>query len=971
MMATEVASQTPLFHTPAPKASTPSSQRSDPSTSTKTKRAASGKDGKVPRGRRERPCDACRKRKSKCVMNEGASGTCTACAVHGQKCTFVEDPQPRKRRLDHDGKEVDSSKRRSTLESHNINVADIKAGIKAESEAAKTWVDLNGIVRPRSELLLGNPQHYGTHIGYTTEMEPILFDIYKAAGRNTQETGYQKPDPRNAFLVKKSDDDMQEDAEAEALTLIESLIGSHGSFMLQKFRETSNRSFPIVEQPFFHAYDERQSTNIEPGLLAAMYSVAASSPIPGFPTATQLGVDLAQLDEIAFRWFENSLAKPTLSTIQTGILLMQRPGVDTRTLNSQLVSVAYELGLHLDCTPWALTDTERSLRKRLAWALYMQDKWCALLHGRPSQIPSSHWAVKDLADNDFLVDYTGINEAAREEMKRGRELFAQMVSLTEILSTILETFYTLKAMQEVEDAGEDGTRLILDRAKPVQIRLKDWFSKLPKDLKMDSNNPGKCHLHLAYFATEITLHRCIIRSLSEHNKDVYLAHVCRSAAKTRLISAMDFTNRLRPEQLTSFWYFPSKTNFALIGSFGSLLRATAPGQEEADFYQARLQEFGWTLSVSCKNANFLSFAVNALNSYNHLLTALPPKPSIKELNATMPAPSSTTKNTASVSKPLPKPPSKPLQRPSPPQDDLTADLSQPHVPEPLARTQSFTGRGLRPQTSSTSLHSQSGLVSPSASRTSSDQDNSNIVQKYGSHDSLRNGYSQPSSSASHSAQHSGSNASDFFQRSKSRMEDPQKMLSKISEARSSMIREQEAQSIRNSQRSSAAMMAQQTGLGQQQQRPNEYLQRDDSWTLPAQYDQPANRQSGSSMQFGNFAAPPQQQQQQFQFPTGGGATGGDENHGYASSIMNGLDSYYGGGSQVGSYGDLGSLGYGPGEVLAAQQQQQQRHVATHQQQQQQQQQGMMQGRPPGGGGGGGGQAGRMWFIEGLHDEHLQ
>lgn len=352
-------------------------------------------------------------------------------------------------------------------------------------------MDLNGVVRPRSELLLGNPQHYGTHIGYTTELEPILFDIYKAAGRSTQETGYQKPDPRNAFLVKKSEDDMQEDAESEALTLIESLIGANGAFFIHNFRDNSNRSFPIVEQPFFHAYDERQSINIEPGLLAAMYAVAASSPIPGFPTAAQLGIDVSQLDELACRWFENCLAKPTLSTIQTGILLMQRPGVDTKTLNSQLVSAAYELGLHLDCTPWALTDTERSLRKRLAWALYMQDKWCALLHGRPSLIPSTHWAVKDLAESDFLVDYSGLEDVAREEMTRGRELFAQMVSLTEILSTILETFYTLHSMQEVEDAGEEGTRMILNRAKPVQIRLKEWFSKLPKGLKMDSTQTGK------------------------------------------------------------------------------------------------------------------------------------------------------------------------------------------------------------------------------------------------------------------------------------------------------------------------------------------------------------------------------------------------------------------------------------------------------------------------------------------------
>ncbi|KAI4186200.1 MAG: hypothetical protein LQ348_004253 [Seirophora lacunosa] len=932
-MAAAITSQSPLVTSipSAPKASTPSSQRSDQTSTSKSKRAASARDGKTPRGKRERPCDACRKRKSKCVMNEGTSGTCAACAIHKQQCTFVEDPQPRKRRLDHDGKEVDSSKRRSTIESHNINAAEIRAEIKTESELAKTWVDLNGVVRPRSELLLGNPQHYGTHIGYTTELEPILFDIYKAAGKTTQETGYQKPDPRNAFLVKKSDDDMQEDAESEALTLIESLIGAHGAFMIRSFRDGPNRSFPVVEQPFFNAYNERQSLHIEPGLLAAMYTVAASSSIPNFPSAAQLDIDLAQLEEIAFRWFENSLQKPTLATIQTGILLMQRPSVDTKTLNSQLVSAAYELGLNLDCTPWALTDTERSLRKRLAWALYMQDKWCALVHGRPSLIPSTHWAVRDLVERDFKVDYEGLQEVAKEEMKRGRDLFAQMASLTEILSTILETFYTLKAMQEVEDAGEEGTRMILNRAKPIQIRLKDWFAKLPKGLKMDSSQPGKTssigHLHLAYFATEITLHRCIIRSLSEHNKDAYVSHVCRSAAKTRLISAMDFTNRLRPEHLTSFWYFPSKTNFSLIGTFGSLLLATAPGQEEADFYRTRLAEFRWTLCVSSKNANFLNFAVESLDSNLHLLQALPPKPSTRNLSKQMPAPPSTTKSSTNT-KALPKIPPKPLQRPSPPQDDSTADF-QPLPPEiSLNYATPFVGsNGVRQQHSAGSLASQSGLVSPSVSRTSSDQDNHR-----GSHESLRTGYSQHSGSvASHSAQHSGSGASDFLPRSTSRIADPQKILSKISEARSSMIREQEAQSILNSQRSSAAQLQQ-----LQQQRPSDFLLREDSWTVPPQYDQPRN--SSSQLQYATRGAEPPASS--LGFPGGGGGSQ------YGGGSMSGIDSYYGE-SQLGGYAES-SMAYGPGDALAAQQQ-----LA-----QQQAMQGSQQG-------------GRMWFIEGLHDDQMR
>ena len=89
---------------------------------------------------------------------------------------------------------------------------------------------------------------------------------------------------------------------------------------------------------------------------------------------------------------------------------------------------------------------------------------------------------------------------------------------------------------------------------------------------------------------------------------------------------MDFVNRLRTEHLNSFWYFPSQICFALIGSFGSLLLATAPGQEEVDFYKTRLGEFRWTLGVSSRTAPFLSYAVDNLDNFEPILRNLPERP---------------------------------------------------------------------------------------------------------------------------------------------------------------------------------------------------------------------------------------------------------------------------------------------------------------------------------------------------------
>lgn len=724
--------------------------------SSKAKSSQMGKDAKAVRGRRERPCDACRKRKSKCVTNDGQKNVCAACGVHGQECTYIEDPQPRKRRLEGDGKEVDLSKRRLVQPLGGVNsdaderltfsrsvasesqsdvMGDRTPKIKREYESSRVVLDGHGLSKSPVDMSWSNPQHYKTHIGYTTELEPLLFDISQATGFLTLENRYQKPDERTAFLLLDPDLDRSGDRILGALSRIEETVGTLGATLMTTYRNHINRYFPIVDETFFQIYDGRQRNTLDPTLLAAVYLLAASTG-NGLHSGISSPLDIDQLEEIAFRLFRTSLGKPTLSTIQAGILLIQSPNVDSNVLNTQIVGAAYELGLHLDCSTWKVSDDECNLRKRLAWAIYAQDKWCSLTHGRPSLISKAHWAVQGLGEDDYVLNLDETrDDVVADETKRGQDLFTQMVALTEILSTVLDTFYTLKAMQEVDLAGPNGTRLILERAKPVQIRLKEWFTHLPMSLKMDDSLSGKPsstgkdstsgtnfipmliplgHLHLAYFATEITLHRCIIRSLNATESDTYLSHVCRSAAKTRLISAMDFVNRLRPGHLSSFWYFPSKVNFALIATFGSLLLATAPGQEEADFYRTRLAEYRWTLCVSSKSAEFLWFAVDSLDSSSLLLRSLPPKPPTAELYARLPPPAVAIEATPSAVTGLP-PPGIAQGRPSPPQDGASPLLigSSRHrrssIPALLSQP---VGRA---SVLEDAVASPSGLASPSTS----------------------------------------------------------------------------------------------------------------------------------------------------------------------------------------------------------------------------------------------------------------
>jgi hypothetical protein len=111
----------------------------------------------------------------------------------------------------------------------------------------------------------------------------------------------------------------------------------------------------------------------------------------------------------------------------------------------------------------------------------------------------------------------------------------------------------------------------------------------------------------------VTLHRAIIRFDTSHT-DENLRSITRAAAKMRFTSAIDLVNRLEPAHLQSFWYFASKVNLAIIGTFGSLLWATSQSVEEAEFYKSQLAEYRWTLRVSSKAAEFMKFTVGLLDT---------------------------------------------------------------------------------------------------------------------------------------------------------------------------------------------------------------------------------------------------------------------------------------------------------------------------------------------------------------------
>lgn len=486
---------------------------------------------------------------------------------------------------------------------------------------------------------LGLHSHrHGRFIGSTGEYEPCLLDLNLYDEKGECPLGQailRKVSDLETFQMLPDEGTQRHQEEFRDLDAIEAIVAPYGQALINLYFRIVHPSFPILHKKVYLEKYSRTWREFSPPLLAATYILALNWWSYSDDLAHLLKPNVSALEELAFKTMNDVIHRPKISTVQAGLLLLQRPKQEySWAFTGQIVAVGQDLGLHLDCSAWTIPQWEIGLRKRLGWALFMQDTWASLIYGRPPHISRSNWAVKPVTDGDFPESAADEDdEDGSTGVETGRTLFARMVSLSEITREILEELCSWQAGMEIQGAGVNRTKFILEKAKPLQLKLKLWHAALPESLQIDNIRGRKLcstgmrsrfrscaallilrigYLYLAYFTTEITLHRNIVRSLSSET-DPFLKEICRSAARDRLIHAIDFFKKLKPEQIQSFWYFASKVNFALIGTFNSLLWITSQSKEEADFYQQRLQEYRWALRVSSKSAEFLEIASGILD----------------------------------------------------------------------------------------------------------------------------------------------------------------------------------------------------------------------------------------------------------------------------------------------------------------------------------------------------------------------
>ena len=634
-----------------------------------------------------RPCDHCRRRKTKCVIIPGTNN-CAQCESKSITCTYnlppirddSDKPQAKRARksqaepVPKRGQNPPMQSRVSTPDqfprnNNNgygmSNIVPPNVSIRDVQPVQDYSMMNNSLLKKTLSLQFPRLSFY---IGPTSYLfDNNLLDVILAQKALTDD---EASNPRRAnkveqvnlsdtislrrvgdktqFILKDDQSPNSYQNMSNDVDAIEKFVAPHGQILIDLYFRIIHPSYPILHKKVFLEKYSRTHREFSAPLLAAVYALA----IQWWDYDPQLNrfakPNLDMMLKIALNNFMLEILKrPKLSAVQAGLLLLQCKHIfreanagdrqdavasASASLNSsfsdsdynewvlcsQVVAMAEELGLALDCDKWKLPKWERGLRKRLAWAVFMEDKWLALKNSRPSHISEDDWVVSELKEEDFPEKAgDGDLKEGSSDINNGKKNFMNLVGLSQVLSGILKSLYSMKAMKNIVDINE-----VLLIAKPIQLKLRTWYHSLPVELQMTSVQPRKLcpngYLQLSYFATELTLHRKIITIMHQmtiNNKPVpkELIEVCRTAAKTRLLASIEFVRDLKPEHIHSFWHSSSSANFTLIGTFAALLFVSAPTKEEADFYKDQIFNYRWILKISSKGFVQVGDALNQLD----------------------------------------------------------------------------------------------------------------------------------------------------------------------------------------------------------------------------------------------------------------------------------------------------------------------------------------------------------------------
>ncbi|KPM35546.1 hypothetical protein AK830_g11013 [Neonectria ditissima] len=492
-------------------------------------------------------CVPCRRRKSRC-QSEATSEICLMCRAHCTDCVFPAGPSSGSTRT------PDSARRRRQTRSAGGSATPVRGAPEpvpedsvlghqapalipilgsaphapnASSGPAEWSAQVQG-TQDESPLALGSAddQQHNLHIvgPAVTSDNQVLSDYLSAMPGATRGSRLIIPVPGNRSqpvlftMVQKRPLGMavNRSPSAEKLEMIERL--------LEPFEADVIDLSPVLRG---HRCPERR-------FIWNLASEATYSELHVSPGMSIIGAILLNVG-----------GRPTTSLIGNGVLL------------GSAVAMAHSLGLHHNPIPWEIPESEKYLRMKIWWALWVHDKWTSLAHGTPPHISRTQFNVPK-PTIEYLCE-----AGSAEDKKQKASVFVALVGLTDVLDLSLRHIYHF-------EPGEPRNTTHLELA------LNNWVESLDDKIRRiiirgtNLEIPGAANLRLAYLNVRLLLERIKLEADKQlyDTQDNRLLNRYIQARRTSE-EILILTQELQPEQLADFWLpsgsfaFPATVSFLL------------------------------------------------------------------------------------------------------------------------------------------------------------------------------------------------------------------------------------------------------------------------------------------------------------------------------------------------------------------------------------------------------------------------
>ncbi|KAK1634207.1 fungal-specific transcription factor [Colletotrichum phormii] len=605
--------------------------------------------------RNSHPCDFCRYKRAACLVHEDTP-PCELCRRLGKECTFVGGPNKRRRLSERrqsgssDGvrspprQDIDRAASGADGRFPSAELSPIVDSIfvrgQTESVSPVSPPTTSSPDVPRRENVFipssldAEPGHNAQVIGLSGESDPYLLNLYHFDERD--ECTFQQLRIRNMgpddgvpiqFMLQRNSQASkaqpgglgatETDLRCEVSNMVSETVGQR---LITLFWKYVQPYFPVVSKEYTIQNLNGSPSSMPTCLLAAIYGHAL--PFCVFDDILCVDVDTLPSADHLFKlaWMAalSEFHTPSLATVQTMLLMIQRRPTNKHvadtpfkwTMLADTVALAQCLGLNLDPSDWAIPSWEKRLRRRLAWAAYVQDRWLSLNFGRSSHIQECDWDVSPLGPDDF-GDVPGCEDEGPLVCRH----FLHLTSLTEIVSKIQQNMFSIKATRALSKSLE----ATFEVARPLRIELAEWLQNRPDVGEQPSASLPECgldgngSLKLAYITAKIAVFKALLRT-----KSIEVPTEARTALRTGAMTIAremhDFLAKLEAHHLEAFWHSYSRVNFAIASNFIVLLFALSPTPSEAEDALALLIQWRGLLRIKSRSCDLLNLSLLRLDA---------------------------------------------------------------------------------------------------------------------------------------------------------------------------------------------------------------------------------------------------------------------------------------------------------------------------------------------------------------------